>query len=69
MSHEISTSLECEFCMVALEKRLERGMPEIFNTDNGSRFTTIGFARILEANCVRTSMDGKGRGGGNIFTE
>ena len=69
MSHEISTPLECEFCMVALEKRLERGMPEIFNTDNGSRFTTIGFARILEANCVMTSMDGKGRGGGNIFAE
>lgn len=69
LSHEISTSLESEFCTVALEKALERSNPEIFNTDQGSQYTSKDFTGILKAKGVRISMDGKGRAFDNIFVE
>ena len=69
LSHEISTSLESEFCTVALGKALERSNPEIFNTDQGSQFTSKNFTGILKAKGVRISMDGKGRAFDNIFVE
>jgi len=69
LSHEISTSLESDFCAVALEKALEKSKPEIFNTDQGAQFTSKNFTGILEANSVRISMDGKGRAFDNIFVE
>ena len=62
LSQEISTSLESEFCMVALEKKLERGMPEIFNTDNGSRFTTKCFERIGKQIARGQTWTGRGEG-------
>ena len=69
LSHEISTSLESEFCEIALEKALKKRSPEIFNTDQGVQFTIKAFTGILEANNVRISMDGKGRAFDNIFVE
>ena len=67
LSHEISTSLESEFCTVALGKALEKSNPEIFNTDQGSQFTSKYFTGILKEKIVRISMDGKGRAFDNIF--
>ena len=59
-----------EFCVDALEEALsEHGRPEIFNTDQGSQFTSDGFTGTLEAHDVTISMDGKGRCMDNIFVE
>ena len=69
LSHEISTSLESEFCIVALEKALEKRSPDIFNTDQGSQFTCNQFTGVLAGNGVNISMDGKGRAFDNIFVE
>ncbi len=69
LSWELSNSLENSFCIRALNKALEIGKPEIFNTDQGSQFTSSNYTGILEDNQVRISMDGKGRALDNIFIE
>jgi putative transposase len=69
LSWEVSVTLESEFCVSALEKALSFGRPEIFNTDQGSQFTSIDFTKILLNANVRISMDGKGRVFDNIFSE
>lgn len=61
--------MEAGFCCEALERALQRGRPEIFNTDQGSQFTSAGFTGILEAAGVKISMDGRGRCLDNIFVE
>jgi putative transposase len=66
---ELSNNLESGFCIDVLEEALERGKPEIFNTDQGVQFTSNSFINILEANQIRISMDGKGRALDNIFVE
>lgn len=69
LSWELSNSLETAFCLDALERALQRGAPEIFNTDQGSQFTSDDFTNRLEAAGVRVSMDGRGRVTDNIFIE
>lgn len=69
LSFRISITLEDEFCIEALEESLERTIPEIFNSDQGSQFTGNGFTGVLESNKVQISMDSKGRAYDNIFTE
>lgn len=69
ISWEISDQLEASFCLEALERALEIDKPEIFNTDQGSQFTSLEFTNRLERNDIRISMDGKGRAIDNIFTE
>lgn len=69
LSWEVSVTLESEFCVSALEQALSFGRPEIFNTDQGSQFTSIDFTKILLNASVQISMDGKGRVFDNIFLE
>lgn len=65
-----SNTLTTDFCVEALNEALTRyGMPEIFNTDQGSQFTSGVFTSVLEALGVRISMDGKGRWVDNVFVE
>jgi putative transposase len=69
LAWELSNSLETTFCLEALERALERGPPGIFNTDQGSQFTSEDFTGRLERSGVRISMDGRGRATDNIFIE
>ena len=69
LSWEISTTLDKEFCIKALQKALLVSTPEIFNTDQGSQFTSDDFIEILKENKIKISMDGKGRAFDNIFVE
>ncbi len=69
LSWEISTTLESIFCISALEKALKWTVPKIFNTDQGSQFTSKGFIDLLLGNKIDISMDGKGRAFDNIFVE
>ena len=64
-----SNTLDADFCVEVLEEALVKGKPEVFNTDQGSQFTSEGFTGILEQHGVRISMDGKGRYTDNIFVE
>ena len=66
---ELSVTLEPDFCVAALERALTNSQPEIFNTDQGSQFTSVDFIAPLEKAAVRISMDGKGRVFDNIFVE
>ncbi len=61
VSWELSNSMEIQFCLVALERALRAGQPEVFNTDQGAQFTSPRFVRILEEEGVQVSMDGRGR--------
>ena len=69
LSWEISITLESEFCVSALKEALNLGKPDIFNTDQGSQFTSIDFTKVLLSAGVQISMDGKGRVFDNIFVE
>ena len=69
LSWELSTTLDIHFCISALEKALEVSQPEIFNTDQGSQFTSREFTGLLEKEDIRISMDGRGRVFDNIFVE
>lgn len=70
LSWRLSNSIDSGFCVEALTEALERyGKPEIFNTDQGSQFTSEEFTDTLKASGVRISMDGKGRWMDNVFIE
>lgn len=69
LSWEISDTLEVEFCLTALESALRIGRPEIFNSDQGSQFTSRLFTSRLEQAGILISMDGRGRVFDNIFIE
>jgi putative transposase len=69
LSWELSNTLEAGFCVSTLESALRRGTPEIFNTDQGSQYTSTDFVGVLEASNIRISMDGRGRALDNIFIE
>lgn len=70
LSWETSACMDAEFCVSALERALRlRGAPEIFNTDQGSQFTSKDFVGTLDEHGVRISMDGKGRAMDNVFIE
>jgi putative transposase len=66
---EVSVTLDGSFCLAALERALLRGQPEIFNTDQGSQFTSQSFTGRLLAAGIQISMDGRGRALDNIFVE
>jgi putative transposase len=69
LSWRLSNTLDADFCVEALEEALSKGRPEIFNTDQGSQFTSDDFTDLLLANQIQISMDGRGRCMDNIFVE
>src|SRR2546430_17562819 len=65
-----SNTMDVSFCVSALEEALARfGRPEIFNTDQGSQFTSAAFTGVLASARIRVSMDGRGRWMDNVFIE
>lgn len=69
LSWSLSVTLDLWFCLEALDAALSQGRPEIFNTDQGSQFTSMDFTGRLKAANVSISMDGRGRALDNIFVE
>jgi len=69
LSWRLSNTLDAGFCVEALEEALKKGRPEIFNTDQGSQFTSEVFTNTLEQHGIRISMDGKGSYNDNLFIE
>jgi putative transposase len=70
LSWRLSNTMDVDFCVEALEEALARyGRPEIFNTDQGSQFTSADFTDVLLREGIAISMDGKGRFMDNIFIE
>jgi len=70
LAHRVSITMEAAFCVEALEEALAKhGRPEIFNTDQGSQFTSLEFTGVLTAAGVAISMDGKGAWRDNVFVE
>jgi putative transposase len=70
LSWRVSNTLDSEFCVSALEEAIARyGCPKIFNTDQGSQFTSEAFTNVLKSNGIKISMDGRGRCMDNIFIE
>jgi putative transposase len=70
LSWRLSNTMDASFCVEALEEALARyGKPDIFNTDQGSQFTSAAFTAVLIEAGVRISMDGRGRWMDNVFIE
>lgn len=69
LSWELSNTLESDFCITALENALDYGIPDIFNSDQGSQFTSHDFTDQLLSAGIQISMDGRGRVMDNIFIE
>lgn len=70
LSWRISNTLDTEFCVQALKEAISLyGVPEIFNTDQGSQYTSLSFTNVLKDHGIKISMDGKGRWMDNVFIE
>jgi len=70
LSWRLSTTMDSSFCVDALEEAIETyGTPEIFNTDQGSQFTSANFTDVLNEHSIKISMDGKGRWIDNVIVE
>jgi putative transposase len=69
LAWELSNNLESSFCVDVLERALRTGRPEIFNTDQGTQFTSEAFTGVMEGREIAISMDGRGRAFDNIFSE
>ena len=70
LAWRLSNTMDTAFCVEALAEAIRRyGAPEIFNTDQGSPFTSEAFTGLLKQHRIRISMDGKGRALDNIFVE
>ena len=70
LSWRLSITMEADFCIEAVEEALARhGKPEIFNTDQGSQFTSAAFTGLLHDNAIQISMDGRGAWRDNVFVE
>src|ERR1700719_2867184 len=70
LAWRLSITMEVEFCLDAVEEALARyGRPEIFNTDQGSQFTSAAFTGLLLENAIAVSMDGRGAWRDNVFVE
>ena len=69
LSWSISNTLDTTFCLEALDRAIAQGKPEIFNTDQGSQFTSEVFTSCLKREEIEISMDGRGRVFDNIFIE
>lgn len=70
LSWRVSNTMDASFCLEALEEAISRhGAPEIFNTDQGSQFTSDAFTGRLKSHDIKISMDGKGSWRDNVFVE
>ena len=70
LSWRLSNSMDTAFCIEALEEAMAKyGVPEIFNTDQGSQFTSEEFTGVLKSSDIKISMNGKGRWMDNVFIE
>jgi Transposase and inactivated derivatives len=70
LSWRLSSTMDTDFCVSALEEALAKyGKPDIFNTDQGSQFTSFAFTNVLRDNGIQISMDGRGRWLDNVFIE
>jgi putative transposase len=70
LAWRVSITLDAAFCIEAVEEAIARyGRPEIFNTDQGSQFTSTAFTGLLMKNQIKISMDGKGAWRDNVFVE
>jgi putative transposase len=69
LAWNLSANMEVEFCTETLKEALAKAVPDIFNSDQGSQFTSFEFTKILQKRGVKISMDGKGSYRDNIFTE
>lgn len=70
LAWRLSITLETEFCLDAVNEALARhGKPDIFNTDQGSQFTSLAFTGMLQAQEIAISMDGRGAWRDNVFVE
>jgi len=71
LSWRLSNTLDSSFCIEAVEDAFITSghQPEIFNTDQGSQFTSSSFINVLQSRCIRISMDGKGRAIDNVYIE
>lgn len=69
LAWEISNTMESSFCVSALNRALDFGTPEIFNTDQGAQFTSNEFTSVLLDKGIAISMDGRGRALDNVFIE
>lgn len=70
LSWRLSNTLTTDFCIEAVEEAIDQyGTPDIFNTDQGSQFTSIEFTGLLQQHSIRISMDGKGRWVDNVLIE
>jgi putative transposase len=70
LAWRLSNTMDTDFCVAALEEALARhGRPDIFNTDQGSQFTSFAFTNTLKDAGIRISMDGRGRWMDNVFIE
>ena len=69
LAWRVSGTMDAGFCVSALKEALRRyGRPEIFNTEQGSQFTSTAFTGLLKAKGIKISMDGRGRCKDNVFT-
>jgi putative transposase len=70
LAWRVSITMEVEFCLEAVEEAVAKhGRPEIFNTDQGSQFTSVDFTSLLLDNAIAISMDGRGAWRDNVFVE
>jgi putative transposase len=70
LAHRVSITMEADFCIAAVEEAIAKyGKPEIFNTDQGSQFTSEAFTAVLAQHGIAISMDGKGAWRDNVFVE
>lgn len=69
LSWEFSNTLDKNFCLDMLKRGLQKGKPEILNTDQGCQFTSNAWIEMVEKNGIRVSMDGVGRWADNIYIE
>ena len=70
LAWRLSITMEVDFCIDAVEEALAKyGRPEIFNTDQGSQFTSAAFTGLLLKNKIAISMDGRGSWRDNVFVE
>ncbi len=69
LSWRLSNTLDTNFCVEALEEALKKGRPDIFNTDQGTQFTSEAFTGLLQQHEIIISMDGKGSYNDNLFIE
>jgi putative transposase len=70
LAWRLSNTLTTDFCIEAVQEAIQRyGNPDIFNTDQGSQFTSLEFTQLLTENGIAISMDGRGCWRDNVFVE